>query len=187
MSYCRFSNGDVYMYPSTNGGIECCACRLADKVPTVFTPGVIDETDFRWDLLVAGGDLVCTKCEEGCDACMMHGSVTFYNYQDAIDHLHAHRAAADEVPDYAFEYLKEDMEANEPLEPLLCDCGKVICVFDFESGKQSCLECVDNGEGNEFAELSQKLNKFFMTVMEESGLIKFMDWLEMRLQRFLRK
>jgi hypothetical protein len=30
MSYCRFSDGDVYMYP-TNRGIECCACRLTHK------------------------------------------------------------------------------------------------------------------------------------------------------------
>jgi len=147
MSYCRFSDGDVYMYPSTNGGIECCACRLADKVPSIFTPGVIDESDFRWDLLVAGGDLVCTKCEDGCEDCMMYDNVNFDNYQDAINHLYKHREAGDEVPDYAFEYLKEDMKTNESLEPLLCDCGKVVNVFDFESGQQSCLECADTCGG----------------------------------------
>jgi hypothetical protein len=27
MSYCRFGEGDVYMYP-TKGGIECCSCQL---------------------------------------------------------------------------------------------------------------------------------------------------------------
>jgi hypothetical protein len=30
MSYCRFSDGDVYMYP-TNKGIECCACKLTRR------------------------------------------------------------------------------------------------------------------------------------------------------------
>lgn len=31
MSYCRFSNSDVYMFASVNGGIECCACALQKK------------------------------------------------------------------------------------------------------------------------------------------------------------
>ena len=142
MSYCRFSNGDVYMYPSTKGGIECCACRLADKVVTIFTPGVIDETDFRWDLLVGGGDLVCKKCESGCDECMMHGNITFNSYQDALDHLYEHRKAGHSVPDYAFEYLKKDMEESKSLEPLLCECGKVSMIFDLENNKNYCPDCV---------------------------------------------
>jgi hypothetical protein len=29
MSYCRFSEGDVYMYPHTSGVIQCCSCRLS--------------------------------------------------------------------------------------------------------------------------------------------------------------
>ena len=29
MSYCRFSDGDVYMYPHINGVIQCCSCRLS--------------------------------------------------------------------------------------------------------------------------------------------------------------
>ncbi len=29
MSYCRFGDdSDVYMYPNTDGTIDCCACRL---------------------------------------------------------------------------------------------------------------------------------------------------------------
>ena len=32
MSYCRFSDGDVFMYPSLKTGkIVCCACRLNRK------------------------------------------------------------------------------------------------------------------------------------------------------------
>lgn len=32
MSYCRFSDGDVYMYSSFSiGKIVCCACRLNKK------------------------------------------------------------------------------------------------------------------------------------------------------------
>jgi len=150
MSYCRFSDGDVYMYPSTRGGIECCSCRLADKVPTVFTPGVIDESDFRWDLLVAGGDLVCTKCESGCDACMMHDSITLNSYEEAIDHLNAHRDVGHKVPEYAFDYLKGDMEESRSLEPLLCKCGKTTMVFDFETGEHHCVDCIkEKSDGEE--------------------------------------
>ncbi len=32
MSYCRFSNGDVYMYDHYQGFICCCACRLTEKI-----------------------------------------------------------------------------------------------------------------------------------------------------------
>ena len=35
MSFCRFSEGDVYMIP-TNKGIMCCGCALLDESP-VFT------------------------------------------------------------------------------------------------------------------------------------------------------
>lgn len=31
MSYCRFSDGDVYLYPTTGGLIQCCSCRLTPK------------------------------------------------------------------------------------------------------------------------------------------------------------
>lgn len=29
MSYCRFSDGDVYIYHHVNGFLECCGCKLA--------------------------------------------------------------------------------------------------------------------------------------------------------------
>ena len=30
MAYCRFSDGDVYLYHSNTGGIVCCHCRLKE-------------------------------------------------------------------------------------------------------------------------------------------------------------
>ena len=44
MSYCRFSDGDVYMYDSVKGGLHCCACRLGDEtleVPWDWGPDVV--------------------------------------------------------------------------------------------------------------------------------------------------
>ncbi len=32
MSYCRFSEGDVYMFSSIAEGIMCCSCSLVPKV-----------------------------------------------------------------------------------------------------------------------------------------------------------
>ncbi len=29
MSYCRFGEGDVYLYEDVAGGYTCCGCRLA--------------------------------------------------------------------------------------------------------------------------------------------------------------
>lgn len=31
MSYCRFSEADVYLFESTNGGFECCLCSIASE------------------------------------------------------------------------------------------------------------------------------------------------------------
>lgn len=31
MSYCRFSNGDIYMYLHYLGDIKCCSCQLTNK------------------------------------------------------------------------------------------------------------------------------------------------------------
>lgn len=36
MSYCRFSDGDVYLLPYVNGGILCCACWLNDRDNNIF-------------------------------------------------------------------------------------------------------------------------------------------------------
>ena len=139
MSYCRFSSGDVYMYPSTQGGIECCACRLADKVKTIFSPGV-ELNEKQKQFRDAYGEMC--SCDDSCDKCTMYGSQTFNTYQEAIDHLHEHRKAGHSVPDHAFEFLQKDMEEERSLEPLLCECGKPAMVFDFETGTHSCLCCI---------------------------------------------
>ncbi len=31
MSYCRFGEGDVYMYMHIHGGIRCCGCKLVNQ------------------------------------------------------------------------------------------------------------------------------------------------------------
>lgn len=114
MSYCRFSEGDVYMYPNVSGGIVCCACRLSELIPTVRTKG---------------GELFgktiepCPYCDgEGCLRCTMHKSVTLDSRSEAIEHLLEHRRAGDYVPESAIDRLKWEIEElGDTLEPRECD------------------------------------------------------------------
>ena len=104
MSYCRFSDGDVYMFDHVYGGIECCACRLAPFVPTIFTKGT--DRPFLGQRVEP-----CEHCGgEGCKACMMHGSINFSTRSEALAHLLEHREAGHEVPDYAIEAMRRGLE-----------------------------------------------------------------------------
>ena len=111
MSYCRFSDGDVYMYASIYGGIECCACRLAPMVNTIFTKGPSEgeENSGFYKFMDVKGP--CPKCEgAGCYSCMMHGSITFWARHDALQHLFDHELMGYDVPSYAIERLQQELE-----------------------------------------------------------------------------
>ena len=115
MSYCRFSDGDVYLYASTQGGIRCCWCSLSEKVPSIFTKG-----DAEMSELLTNPDLAnpCKDCGgEGCDKCMIPDNAHFNTYDEAIEHLKEHQRKGDKVPSYAFEGLQQDKENGLPLEP----------------------------------------------------------------------
>lgn len=115
MSYCRFVESDVYMYPSCNGGITCCSCLLSKKVITIFTTGSDEDSFLK-------GIEPCKNCGgKGCDECMIHDDIHFDTYQEAINHLHEHVKAGHQVPDRAFEGLKRDMEEGISLEPVIDD------------------------------------------------------------------
>lgn len=49
MSYARFSDGDVYLFP-TGDGIECCACSLVDG-PLTRWISVSEHDDWREHVL----------------------------------------------------------------------------------------------------------------------------------------
>ncbi len=100
MSYCRMSDGDVYLFPNTDGVIECMGCHLAPKVRTKFTVG---DKYF--------GIEPCKHCDgKGCVHCMMHGCSTFANATDAINHVKAHIKAGDHVPDYVIPEIEADIK-----------------------------------------------------------------------------
>lgn len=140
MSYCRFSSGDVYLYPSIYGGIECCACRLADLVDTIFTKG-LPEDDPRLKLFGLEPNTPHDKCKgKGCESCMMHGNLNFTSRSDAIKHLEEHKKAGHKVPEHAFEYLREEMEEVGDTNGLEIPDEKPSPILDLKTGKKVSLE-----------------------------------------------
>ncbi len=106
MAYCRFSDGDVYLFGSCDGGYECCACRLQPLVPTIFTTGQ----------LPFGEGTPCEICKgnfNGCTACGMHGSLHLKTAAECVEHLRLHRQAGHDVPDDAIQDLGEEALAEK--------------------------------------------------------------------------
>ena len=95
MSYCRFSEADVYVF-TTSTGIECCACSLQDR-EWVDEPGA-----FFGGYLKPIGELVL---------------YLFDSNQGMIDHLEIHRAKGDYVPERVFKRLRdpEDEARNKQI------------------------------------------------------------------------
>ena len=114
MSYCRFSDGDVYLFHHVDGFIECCACRLAKLVPTIFTKGFVELFKTCPD---CGGD-GCEKCwcrhcqGEGCGHCMMPDNSRFDTRTVTLAHLQTHRDSGHEVPEYAFQALRDELRTK---------------------------------------------------------------------------
>jgi hypothetical protein len=101
MSYCRFSEGDVYLFP-TDEGIVCCACLLAPKGLSLFTTGT--DPDHLFANLPP-----CDQCTGyGCEACSLHRSLRFATAQETYAHLVAHRTAGHVVPEWAFVRLRHE-------------------------------------------------------------------------------
>ncbi len=90
------------MYPSLEG-IECCACRLAPLVKTIFTEG--------GHAPLFGYVEPCDCGGEGCEKCMMHGSLTFQTEEEALAHLLKHREAGHVVPQHAVDRLQEEISS----------------------------------------------------------------------------
>ena len=54
MSYCRFSEGDIYLYASTAGGWECCGCCLQDGLRFVHLDS-LEEVKAHLEAHIAAG------------------------------------------------------------------------------------------------------------------------------------
>jgi len=144
MSYCRFSSGDVYLYPSIYGGIECCGCSLAEKVNSIFTKG-LPEDDPRIKFFGLEPDTPCEKCNgKGCDKCMMCGNLNFTSRNDAIKHLDKHVRAGHKVPQHAFDFLRKEIENFGDTEGLEIPDEPVSPLLDVTTGERIPLEELNN-------------------------------------------
>lgn len=103
-------DADIYLFASISGGIECCACKLAPLVNTIFTKG----GDFPLFGKIDG----CEKCNaRGCESCQMHDNTTLPSYESAMKHTAEHRKQGHHVPSDVDDRLRQEMEAGESLAP----------------------------------------------------------------------
>lgn len=94
MSYCRFGEGDVYIFLSTDHLLECCGCILQQR------EWIDDETALFKGYFKKIGEDIQEK---------------FDTTEGMIKHLELHRDHGQYVPDYCIEGLKKDQEENDQI------------------------------------------------------------------------
>lgn len=94
MSYCRFLEGDVYVFFSSSNLLECCGCSLQER------EWIDDETAFFGGYLKSVGEIIPTE---------------FDNTADMLKHLELHKEKGHYVPDSCIKRLLEDQEENDKL------------------------------------------------------------------------
>jgi hypothetical protein len=93
MSYCRFGEGDVYIFLSTSGLLECCGCILQQ------TEWVDDDTrPIIKGYLKSVGEIIQT---------------TFDTTQGMLDHLLLHRENEHYIPESCIQDLIYDQDEND--------------------------------------------------------------------------
>lgn len=108
MSYCRFLEGDVYIFlASDEKKLECCGCILQER------EWVKDENSPLKGYLRDVGELIQNR---------------FDTTQGMLDHLEIHKNKGHYVPDFCIEGLLRDKEENDKL--MLAPCGHNYNVFD---------------------------------------------------------
>ncbi len=93
MSYARFIEGDVYVFMSTSGRLECCGCILQDR------EWVSDEDSFFGGYLKSVGDVIPTE---------------FDTTWGMVEHLARHRDAGHSIPSGIEADLWRDDAENFP-------------------------------------------------------------------------
>jgi len=143
MSYCRFTNADIYLFQHVYGYISCCACSLAPKVKTIFTKGFSKgENPFYPE-----GKSPCQKCGgSGCDGCMMAGETCLKTYDEAIDHVKEHIASGDFVPDHVIPRLEFERRLDMAMKSSRFRRHKAIRDHDRKLRMRRLLRSVKSGK-----------------------------------------
>lgn len=111
MSYCRFAEGDVYLFQSGDNTWDCCCCSLAPLIKTIATAGHIS----IFEECSCKNETGCEKCQcptckgIGCENCMMHSDTILNSLEEVEDHLLKHRAAGHNVPQIALNRVRGEL------------------------------------------------------------------------------
>lgn len=99
MSYCRFSDGDVYMFNHVNGFIKCCACRLTKKKRYKISK------DARQMIIEYNGDKRWYYWN--------YQDMSFHTLKEALSHLYEHKQAGHKVGRGAISRLRKEIKEYE--------------------------------------------------------------------------
>ncbi len=115
MSYSRFGSGDVYMFASSTGGIECCMCSIARKKFRVHL-GTGENCLFllmkrrKQDWFSSEKCIQYFQKKQRMIGRLESEDPTFETAQKALNHLYLHQLHGNYVPEYAIERLKEEIK-----------------------------------------------------------------------------
>jgi hypothetical protein len=108
MSYCRFIEGDVYIFLNTDHFLECCGCILQER------EWVDDETKpIIKGYFKAVGEIIETW---------------FSTTEDMLTHLQLHKDKGHYIPQSCIDGLLEDQKENDKI--MVAPCGHNYNRFD---------------------------------------------------------
>jgi hypothetical protein len=119
MSYCRFSDGDVYMFGGEdydgNPALECCACQFTGVASYQIHPN-----DPDYDLMLEQAEALGRPFTRGepYEAGAARASLHFETPKEALEHLLEHQEAGHEVPETALERLRAEIRGEDYVYPL---------------------------------------------------------------------
>ncbi len=114
MSYCRFSEGDVYMF-GNGTNLECCSCKLTGVNSYLIYP-----SDRLYDLMIEQAEEMGRPYTKGepYEAGGAHASLHFDTPEEALEHLLEHAREGHEVPQSALERLRAEIRGEDYVYPL---------------------------------------------------------------------
>ncbi len=119
MSYCRFSDGDVYLFGGEdydgNPALECCACKM-----TGIDSYLIYPTNPDYELMIKQAAEMGRPYKRGepYDAGAARANLFFKTPEEALEHLLEHQEAGHEVPETALERLRAEIAGEVYVYPL---------------------------------------------------------------------
>ena len=119
MSYCRFNEGDVYLFGGEdydgNPALECCSCKLTGKASYLIYP-----SDPYYEQMLREAEAMGRPFKRGepYEAGPARAHLFFKTPEEALEHLLEHQEAGHEVPETALERLRAEIRGEVYVYPL---------------------------------------------------------------------